>query len=247
MKIRGRRVKAGLVVLGGAAVVFACVAFGHRHHARREHMLWQRHNEAGLAALDDGSHARAEEEFRAALTVAEKLGEQDPRLADTLNNLAGLYCDQGRYADAESLLERALAIWEGARGGDHLEVATILTNLAAVYLDQGRYGKCEAPLRRVLEIRKGALGSEHLDVAQSLADLANLYHTQGRYAEAETRYKEALAIREKVLGRDHLCVATTLEVYAALLGRAGRDSEAAAFEARAKAIRDKHVQEGPTK
>ena len=43
----------------------------------------------------------------------------------SLNNLAGLYDDQGRYAEAEPLYKRALAIREKALGPDHPDVATI--------------------------------------------------------------------------------------------------------------------------
>ncbi len=37
-------------------------------------------------------------------------------MATGLNNLALLYYNQGRYAEAEPLLKRALAIWENALG-----------------------------------------------------------------------------------------------------------------------------------
>ena len=41
-----------------------------------------------------------------------------------LNNLAALYDNQGRYAEAEPLYKRALAIQEKALGPDHPDVAT---------------------------------------------------------------------------------------------------------------------------
>ena len=56
-----------------------------------------------------------------------------------LNNLAALYDDQGRYAEAEPLYKRALAIDEKALGPDHPDVALSLNNLAALYDNQGRY------------------------------------------------------------------------------------------------------------
>ena len=46
------------------------------------------------------------------------------RCRDALNNLAVLY-EQGRYADAEPLYKRALAIYEKALGPDHPDVATV--------------------------------------------------------------------------------------------------------------------------
>ena len=46
---------------------------------------------------------------------------EHPDVAQTLNNLAGLYHSQGQYAKAEPLYERALAIYEEALGPDHSE------------------------------------------------------------------------------------------------------------------------------
>jgi len=62
-----------------------------------------------------------------------------PSVANALNNLALLYRGQGRYADAEPLHKRSLAIHEKALGPDHPIVAQSLNNLAELYLLQGRY------------------------------------------------------------------------------------------------------------
>ncbi len=47
------------------------------------------------------------------------LGEEHPDVAATLNNLAALYFQQGRYAEAEPLSQRALGIFTSALGEDH--------------------------------------------------------------------------------------------------------------------------------
>ena len=121
----------------------------------------------------------------------------------SLNNLAALYSDQGRYAEAEPLYKRALAICEKALGPDHPDVGSSLNNLAALYRDQGRYAEAEPLFKRSLAIREKALGPDHPDVATSLNNLAALYELQGRYADAEPLYKRSLGIYEKALGPDH--------------------------------------------
>ena len=63
----------------------------------------------------------------------EGLGPDHPDVATSLNNLAALYHDQGRYADAEPLYKRSLAIHEKSLGPDHPDVATSLNNLAELY------------------------------------------------------------------------------------------------------------------
>ncbi len=73
--------------------------------------------------LANVNYPEAEKQWSAALKEAEGFGPQDPRLATTLNNLAGLYQAQGRYAEAEPLYKRALAIIEKALGPEHPPVA----------------------------------------------------------------------------------------------------------------------------
>ena len=91
-----------------------------------------------------------------------------------LNNLAGLYRNQGRYADAEPLYKRSLAIDEKALGPDHPAVATGLNNLALLYSSQGRYADAEPLHKRSLAILEKALGPDHPGDATGLNNLAEL-------------------------------------------------------------------------
>ncbi len=61
----------------------------------------------------------------------------------SLNNLAALYQAQGRYAEAEPLYRRSLAIVEKALGPDHPDVATILENYADSFRKTGRDTEAE--------------------------------------------------------------------------------------------------------
>ena len=156
-----------------------------------------------------------------------------------LNDLAELYHDQGRYADAEPLFKRALTIREKALGPDHPDVATTLNNLAELYHDQGRYADAEPLYKRSLAILEKALGPDHPDVATDLNNLAELYRDQGRYAEAEPLYKRSLAIKEKALGPDHPSVAASLKNLAGLYRNQGRYAEAEPLSKRSLAIYEK--------
>jgi tetratricopeptide (TPR) repeat protein len=80
------------------------------------------------------------------LAIREKaLGADQPDVAASLNNLALLYANQGRYADAEPLYKPALAIREKALGPNHPDIAQSLNNLALLYHNQGRYADAEPP------------------------------------------------------------------------------------------------------
>jgi tetratricopeptide (TPR) repeat protein len=79
-------------------------------------------------------------------------------------NLADLYADCGRSAEAEQRYGRALAIWERAHelfGPNHPDVAECLNGLARVYRDQGRHVEAQAVLTRALTIREKTLGPDH--------------------------------------------------------------------------------------
>ncbi|MBV8234437.1 MAG: tetratricopeptide repeat protein [Acidimicrobiia bacterium] len=124
--------------------------------------------------------------------------------AARLLSRAGYYLyHRARYAEAEPLLRRALALREQALGPDHPDTATCLHNLAALYDAQGRYAEAEPLRRRALAVHERALGPDHPATATSLNGLALLYDAQGRSAEAEPLYRRALAICEQALGPDH--------------------------------------------
>ncbi len=178
-----------------------------------------------LAVLyhNQGKYAEAEPLYKRALAIKEKaLGPDHKEVtkirnnltklhtaqANELNNLAVRYHDQGKYAEAEPLYKRALAMMEKALGPDHKEVTNIrnnltnlhtaqaneLKNLAIRYHNQGKYAKAELLYKRSLEIRENFI---------VLSYLAVVYEKQGKYFEAEHLYKRALAIQEKALGPDY--------------------------------------------
>ena len=200
---------------------------------------WEMSMAAGQEAYDQARYDEAEESFLAALKEAETFEPEDSRLATSLNNLAMLYYSQGNYGEAEPLYQRALAIWEKARGPEHPNLALGLNTLAALYFTQGKYGEAEPLLQRALAIAEKALGPEHPNVATSLNNLAAIYFTQGKYGEAEPLYKRALAIWEKGLGPDHPDVATSLNNLAALYRNQGKYGEAEPLYQRAIAIQEK--------
>ena len=171
-------------------------------------------------------------------------GPSTPTWARALNNLAALYRAQGRYAEAEPLYRRSLAIREKALGPEHPDVGTALNNLALLYQAQGRYAEAEPLYRRSLAIREKALGPEHPDVGTALNNLAVLYRAQGRYAEAEPLYRRSLAIHEKALGPEHPDVGTALNNLALLAFAQGDWAQAAEYWRRSTGVIQRRAQRG---
>ena len=156
----------------------------------------------------------------------QQLGEENPDIALSLNNLAVLYYSQGHYNDAEPLYLQALERRKQLLGEEHPDVASSLNNLATLYNSQGRYSEAEPLLVQALKLRKRLLGEEHLDIAKSLNDLAFLYFSQGCYSEAEPLYVQALELKKRLLGEEHPSVMISLNNLAALYDNQGCYSNA---------------------
>ena len=60
-------------------------------------------------------------------------------MATSLNNLAGLYENQGLYAKAEPLCQRGLAIREKALGTEHPDVASMPRELHVPVTKKGQW------------------------------------------------------------------------------------------------------------
>jgi len=88
---------------------------------------------------------------------------EDGRVVLSLNNLAELYLAQGRYAEAEPLFTRSLAIFEKALGPEHPNVATSLVNLAGLHQDQGRRQDALSEVRRATGILRNRVGRAETD------------------------------------------------------------------------------------
>jgi hypothetical protein len=77
-------------------------------------------------------------------------------LAEAPGRQSQVPCFLSRFADAEPLLNRALAIWEKTLGPDQLDVAISLDNLDLVCRALGRAAEAEPLRRRTLAIRQKA-------------------------------------------------------------------------------------------
>src|SRR5690606_33023899 len=108
--------------------------------------------------------------------------------------LAGLYLIQSRYAEAEPLYRRALAIWEKTRGPEHPDTADAVNALAVIYYRQGRDAGAEPLYRRALAISEKVLGLEHPRTAISLANLGRLRTDQEDWSDAYRLLSLASAI-----------------------------------------------------
>jgi tetratricopeptide (TPR) repeat protein len=103
-----------------------------------EHIMWERYNLSGQQAMSSGKAVEAESAFRLALQEAEKIGRDDPKVAQTCINLANCLRQQGKFADAEPLYKRAIAVKERNFHPLHMELVPVLENYAKMLRAAGR-------------------------------------------------------------------------------------------------------------
>ena len=93
-------------------------------------MGWREFTVAGNQAHERGRHEAAENFLTDALKEAESFAPGDPRLVDSLNNLAELYYTMGKYAQAEPLYLNYAQIRRSRRrwscGGSGSRVNTVI-------------------------------------------------------------------------------------------------------------------------
>jgi CHAT domain-containing protein/Tfp pilus assembly protein PilF len=175
-----------------------------------------------------------------ALSIRENiLGQDDPAIVQSLNDLAGLYSALGDYGSAEPLYRKSVDICEKAFGPEHPDLAGSLNNLALLYHSLGDYGNAEPLFKRSLAIYEKALGQDHPHVAASLNNLAGLYLALGEYEKAEMFYKQSLDICEKALEPNHPHVAQSLNNLATLYSSLGDYEKAKSLYQRSLVIREK--------
>jgi tetratricopeptide (TPR) repeat protein len=175
-----------------------------------------------------------------ALAVAQEADQAKITEPTTLlfSRLAGLFYAKARYADAEALCRRALAISEVSLGQDHPDVAVDLTNLALVLRETNHLAEAELLLRRALAIFEASYGADHPGMAVGLKSLGSLLRNTNRLAEAEPLLRRALAIFEASSGPDDPGVAAGLNSLASLLHDTNRLTEAEPLYRRALAIQE---------
>lgn len=147
---------------------------------------------------------------REALAMREEiLGESHPRLAVPVLNLANTLGKQGKYAEAEPLYQRAIALLD--RGGKPPpQLASPLLGLGVIYKKQGRYDEAAALYERAASVAEAALGPEDEVVTMSMINLANLEKRRGNGERARDLASSAVRKIESRVGDSHPDLASGL-------------------------------------
>lgn len=171
----------------------------------------------------------AKQTYERALAIDRRiLGDDHPRVAQHLENLAIVEQNIGDLKQAETLYLDSLKRMDSAYGERHPETAIAKGNYGLLLQREGRLTEAEPLLRDAVAIRLSLFGPSNYNVGYARVSLAMLLHDKGDLATSESEFRQALAIYDKSLPANHQNRASLLMHFARLLVDRNKSAEALA-------------------
>mmetsp|Transcript_10036 Transcript_10036/g.13773 ORF Transcript_10036/g.13773 Transcript_10036/m.13773 type:complete len:555 (-) Transcript_10036:2073-3737(-) len=123
--------------------------------------------------------------------------------ADYKAVIAKMFEAQGRFAQAETLLSKCLALRRNLLPPEHIDTLSCMNSLALLQQKMGQYGAAEALYEQCLGLQRTKLGPEHPDTVATLNNLATLHDKRGEYELAEELYTRCFDLWRHKLGPEH--------------------------------------------
>ncbi len=179
--------------LGAVAVfVSACLA------ATGDADAWNREIAQAEATIDDDDSSVAIGHLRTALAIAEKFGESDPRLLESVARLSNAcqYAEGCKADESANQLKRGMALRAGVvpRGES---AAAALIALAEAAAAQDKHREALLVWRDVLDIREKHSGVQSRATAEVWVRMAWVYQWSGDKVQARRTYEHALELRRQ--------------------------------------------------
>jgi tetratricopeptide (TPR) repeat protein len=127
------------------------------------------------------------------------LPEDDPRLAESLLHSGNHALAQGKYEEAQTLLERALNTYLRIHGEKNEGVVQTLNRLCVVSRLLKRFDKGEAAIQQALSIASDSFADRY-ELPETLENFALLREAQARVVEANELYEQSVVAYERVCG-----------------------------------------------
>jgi tetratricopeptide (TPR) repeat protein len=218
--------------------------------ALRQAALPADHPQIAALLVDLGANARDQRRYDDALALFDQARAMFARRGLTADaarrgfDIARVYFEEDRCAEAAQVLAPAEAALATALGPDHPDLATLIGLDAQIDTCLGKTAAALIALARVRAIDERALGPDHPQIASDYELVAEVYTHANDDAHAIEAYREALRRKERAYGPDHLNLANTLDNMGDSLIELGRCGEGAPIFQRALAIEERAY--GPT-
>jgi serine/threonine protein kinase len=186
-------------------------------------------NDLANVYISEHQWALAKQAYEQALEIdRHALGDDHPRVAFRLQNLAVVAQNMGDLKQAEALFLEALKRQEHTYGDRHPETVIAKGNYGLLLQREGRLTEAEPLLRDAVSTRVSLYGPDHYNVGYARVSLAILLHDKGDLSGSENEFLQALAIYDRSLPANHQYRAALLMHFARLLVDRSKSSEALA-------------------
>jgi tetratricopeptide (TPR) repeat protein len=138
-----------------------------------------------------------------AIAIAKEDGNKQ-QLAITLNQLGGLYQQQGQFDKAIQSCEQAISVAEEIDDNKQ-QLTVIITQLCVIYQKQGQFNEAIESYKYRIRIYKETDNKKELPI--TLNKIAGLYQRQGRINEAIIALTESLEIAQKIDDNQQILIA----------------------------------------
>jgi CHAT domain-containing protein len=197
-----------------------------------------------VAQLGQIKNASAAEKLRETeLVLRDEVTQQeqsnDPgKLAYALFQLGNLLEGTGRYAQAEPLLRRSLALGEQTLGPDDPKLTYVLGDLGTLLNNTGRFSEAQGMLRRAVALAEKSANETLL--SDQLQNLSWNLLCIGRNAEAEALARRSLRMSEDASPREEGNIGKAQAHLATVLTAAHRYAEAEPYQRDVVAMSEKY-------
>lgn len=134
-----------------------------------------------------------------ALKIYEKFDNSENGTLQTLSALARVHALQGRWAESQGLIDRAIALAKQSGSKPTVKLAELLESQVRILHASGESKEALEKVAQLVELRKKVDGSESANVSGLMELQADIEVSQNNMLEAEKLYAKSLAIKEKVL------------------------------------------------
>jgi len=183
----------------------------------------------GVTELDMGKLDLARPHLEQAYKLRrQQLGDRDPSVAASLQDLALLAAARDDWPTAIARHRDALAGFEAALGADHPSSLVERSNLASALFEADKLDEALALYRQGLAVVERTQDPDGLDATMYRHNIGLVLTMQGHHDDAIALQRRALAAYLRIRGADHQDVALQRLELARALRKAGRYAEAIA-------------------
>jgi len=125
-------------------------------------------------------------------------GEDSVEFATACNNVGVFFRTEGRFEEAESYLQNALAIRMLKFGRNDLKVANTLSNLGVLKSRNDDHAAADEFHTNALKISINCLGKDHPETLIKIINKAANLKRQKEYSDAKSLYRQVLSTAEKI-------------------------------------------------